>query len=126
MSILVVDDEPDMEFLFKQKFRKEIKSGKLDFNFVNSGESALKFISERPTEVVLILSDINMPGMSGLELLKKIKSININIPIIMVSAYGDDNNYKQAMDYGATDFVTKPINFDGLKERILNFKSKYE
>lgn len=124
MSILVVDDEPDMEFLFRQKFRKEIKVGMLQFNFVHSGEEALNLINQNRTEVVLILSDINMPGMSGLELLKRIKDFMKNIPVIMVSAYGDEKNYKQAMEYGAQDFVTKPIDFDGLKEKILEIRNR--
>ncbi len=122
MSILVVDDEADMEALFRQKFRKEIRAGELDFHFVISGEAALEFLSGQTAEIVLILSDINMPGMSGLELLKHIKERFAKLPVIIVSAYGDDSNYKTAMKYGAEDFVTKPIDFEGLKDKILEYK----
>lgn len=122
MSVLVVDDEADMEALFRQKFRKEIKEGILSFHFVLSGEEALRFLDKQTAEIVLILSDINMPGMSGLELLKHIKTRLPKLPVIIVSAYGDDTNYKCAMSYGAEDFVTKPINFEGLKDKILEYK----
>lgn len=122
MSILVVDDETDMEALFRQKFRKEIKEKLLNFHFVTSGEAALNFLSSQTAEIVLILSDINMPGMSGLELLKHIKDQFSKLPVIIVSAYGDDSNYKTAMKYGAEDFVTKPIDFEELKKKILDFK----
>jgi YesN/AraC family two-component response regulator len=122
MSILVVDDEADMEALFRQKFRKEIKEKSFNFHFVTSGELALQFLGSQTAEIVLILSDINMPGMSGLELLKHIKDRFSKLPVIIVSAYGDDSNYKTAMKYGAEDFVTKPIDFEELKKKILEFK----
>ena len=120
MKILVVDDEPDMEILFEQRFRKEIKSGEMDFIFANSGISALNYLNQQDHEFVLILSDINMPGMSGLELLKQIKQKYKTPPptVMMITAYGDEFNYNQAMSLGADDFLTKPIDFTALKEKL--------
>ncbi len=120
MNILVVDDEKDMKVLFEQRFRREIKDHKVDFAFANSGEEALTYMKDHQHEAVLILSDINMPGMSGLELLKKIKNAYKTPPpvVMMVTAYGDDENYKNAMDLGADDFLTKPIDFTQLKEKL--------
>ncbi|MFN8165139.1 MAG: response regulator [Bacteroidia bacterium] len=119
MKILVVDDETDVELLFSQRFRKEIKSGEVTINFAFSGEDALKYLRTLdPFDVVLVLSDINMPGMTGLELLKIIKKEFSSLKVMMVTAYGDDNNYKDARDFGADDFVTKPVNFTILKEKI--------
>ncbi len=124
MKVLVVDDEPDMKTLFEQRFRKEIKSQQVDFAFANSGEEALKYLNENNHQAVLILSDINMPGMSGLELLKQIKEHYETPPpvVMMITAYGDNENYTQAMQLGADDFLTKPIDFTLLKEK-LNIKS---
>lgn len=125
MSILIVDDEQDVKFLFEQKFRKEIKNGKIDLHFTNSGEEAINFLNNSSTEIVLILSDINMPGMSGIELLKYIKTNMKDLVVIMVTAYGDDDNYKSAMAAGADGFVTKPIDFVSLKKKILSmYKEK--
>lgn len=120
MNILVVDDEKDMETLFQQRFRKEIKENKIQFFFANSGEDALYYLERHNHEAVLILSDINMPGISGLQLLQTIKSKYENPPpvVMMITAYGDDENYKQAMEYGADDFLTKPIDFTILKEKL--------
>lgn len=119
IKILVVDDETDVELLFSQRFRKEIKSGEVTINFAFSGEDALKYLRTLdPFDVVLVLSDINMPGMTGLELLKIIKKEFSSLKVMMVTAYGDDNNYKDARDFGADDFVTKPVNFTILKEKI--------
>jgi len=122
MNILVVDDEKDMQFLFEQRFRKEIRELKINFAFANSGEEALVFLNQHDHEAVLILSDINMPGMSGLELLQQIKQKYAAPPpvVIMVTAYGDEENYNQAMKLGADDFVTKPIDFNLLKEKLKN------
>lgn len=120
MKILVVDDEKDIQPLFEQRFRKEIRSGEIEFAFAHSGEDALTFLKNFQHEAVLILSDINMPGMSGLELLKQIKQ-KYHVPpplVMMITAYGDEENYKSAMDLGADDFITKPVDFSALKEKI--------
>ena len=120
MKILVVDDEKDMQTLFEQRFRKEIKNGEMDFYFAFSGEQALQYLGQHDHEAVLILSDINMPGMSGLDLLKNIKEKFASPPpvVMMITAYSDDENYKHAMSLGADDFLTKPINFQLLKEKL--------
>jgi len=121
MKILVVDDEEDVKSLFEQKFRKEIRSGQFQFSFAFSGEEALQFMAEHPSEVVMILSDINMPGMSGIELLKSIrKDFPLAPPqVMMITAYGDRNNHDQAIQLGADDFLTKPVDFSVLKEKLL-------
>ncbi len=120
MKILVVDDEQDMQFLFQQKFRKEIRDGIVDFAFATSGELALDYLKKNHHEAVLILSDINMPGMSGLELLEQIKQKYQTPPpiVMMITAYGDEENYNQAMKLGADDFLTKPVDFLMLKEKL--------
>lgn len=120
MKILVVDDEADVEPLFMQRFRKEIKSGEIHFNFALSGEEALNYLHQHDSEIVLILSDINMPGMSGLDLLKRIKQEHEATPpfVMMITAYGNDENYQQAMQNGANDFLTKPLDFNLLKEKL--------
>ena len=120
MKILVVDDEKDVRVLFEQRFRKEIKSGEMNFVFAFSGEEALVYMQANEHEAVLILSDINMPGMSGLELLKHIKEKYEKPPpvVMMITAYGDDENYNQAMKLGADDFLTKPVDFIALKEKL--------
>ncbi len=120
MKILVVDDEKDIKILFEQRFRREIRNGEISFDFAFSGEEALNYMENRKQEVVLILSDINMPGMSGLELLKHIKEKYEKPPpvVMMITAYGDNENYNQAMQLGADDFLTKPVDFSALKEKI--------
>lgn len=120
MKVLVVDDEKDVKILFEQRFRKEIKSGEMNLSFAFSGEDALSFMKDHNHEAVLILSDINMPGMSGLELLKHIKEKYEKPPpvVMMITAYGDDENYKQAMTLGADDFLTKPLDFNLLKTKL--------
>lgn len=120
MKILVVDDETDVKTLFEQRFRKEIKNQEFEFAFAFSGEEALRFMNEHEHEAVLILSDINMPGMSGLELLKYIKQKYEKPPpvVMMITAYGDDENYNAAMKLGADDFLTKPVDFLALKEKL--------
>lgn len=122
MKILVVDDEADIQPLFQQQFRKEIRNGEIDFVFAFTGEEALKCLKNYKHEAVLILSDINMPGMSGLDLLAKIKENNYIPPpvVMMITAYGDSENYKRAMELGADDFLTKPVNFSELKYKIIN------
>ena len=120
MKILVVDDEMDIQSLFQQRFRKEIKSKEHNFVFAFSGEEALEYLKANSQEAVLILSDINMPGMSGLELLSHIKQ-NYNEPppvVMMITAYGDAENKKVATDLGADDFLTKPVDFTLLKEKL--------
>ncbi|MEP6597038.1 MAG: response regulator [Ginsengibacter sp.] len=120
MKILVVDDEKDMQMLFEQRFRKEIRKGEIQFVFAVSGEEALSYLSQHVHEAVLILSDINMPGMSGLELLRHIKQKFAEPPpvVMMITAYGDPENFKQAMNLGADDFLTKPVDFTLLKEKL--------
>ena len=122
MKILVVDDEKDIQALFEQRFRKEIRGKLVEFVFAFSGEDALRYLNGHEHEVVLILSDINMPGMSGLELLKKIKHKHLVPPplVMMITAYGDAENYSQAMRLGADDFLTKPLDFKLLKEKLKN------
>jgi CheY-like chemotaxis protein len=119
-KILVVDDEQDIQMLFEQHFRKEIKLGELEFVFSFSGEEALAFMKNPDHKAVLILSDINMPGMSGLELLKHIKEKYEKPPpvVMMITAYGDADNYTMAMKLGADDFLTKPLDFKSLKEKL--------
>jgi CheY-like chemotaxis protein len=125
MNVLVVDDETDVQNLFEQRFRKELRSGEIDLHFAFSGEQAIDYMNLHRQEAVLILSDINMPGMSGLELLRHIKE-RYELPppvVMMITAYGDDENYNQAMSLGADDFLTKPVDFTALKEKLKNFTS---
>ncbi len=122
MKILVVDDETDVQYLFEQKFRREIKEKLIDFAFAFSGEDALHYLNSHTHEAVLILSDINMPGMSGLELLREIKK-NVIYPapkVMMITAYGDQENYIAAKNLGADDFLTKPLDFNQLKDKLKN------
>lgn len=120
MKILVVDDEKDVQILFQQKFRKEIRKGEIDFVFAFSGEEAIEYLNDHLHEAVLILSDINMPGMSGLDLLKQIKENYKKPPpiVMMITAYGDAENFNTAQKYGADDFLTKPVDFSALKEKL--------
>ena len=125
MQILVVDDETDVRDLFQQRFRREIRNGELQFNFAFSGEEALFFLRAHQSEVLIILSDINMPGMSGLELLGHVKE-EFDMPpttMMMITAYGDDESYRQAMQLGANDFLVKPLDFSVLKHKLLQLKS---
>lgn len=119
MKFLVVDDERDVEILFRQRFRKEIRQGQVELEFAFSGEEALNRVrSTEPPDVVYIFSDINMPGMSGLDLLEEVKSEYPHIHVSMISAYGDDENYKKAIKSGAKEFFTKPIDFDSLRKEV--------
>jgi CheY-like chemotaxis protein len=119
MKILVVDDERDVEMLFRQKFRKEIKTNRIDLIFAFSGQEALDIVEKNnPPKVMYIFSDINMPGMTGLELLEKVKLKFPQIKVSMISAYGDSENYEKAMQSGAKKFFTKPIDFASLKTEI--------
>lgn len=120
MKILVVDDEQDIKTLFEQRFRKEIKSNELEFVFAFSGEEALQHLQQWEHEAVLILSDINMPGMSGLQLLENVKKKFLKPPpvVMMITAYGDAENHRIAEELGADDFLTKPVDFTALKEKL--------
>lgn len=119
MKLLVVDDEQDVQLLFQQRFRQELKAGRLEFQFAFSGEQALELLENRgDANHVLILSDINMPGMTGIELLQRIKEKFPNLKVILITAYGDENNYHAAMANGADGYTTKPIDFDALKQTI--------
>lgn len=120
MKILVVDDEQDIKTLFEQRFRKEIKAGRVEFVFAFSGEDALVLLNRWEHEAVLILSDINMPGMSGLQLLENVKKKYMKPPpvVMMITAYGDQENRRVAEELGADDFLTKPVDFVMLKEKL--------
>ncbi len=119
IKMLVVDDEQDVEMLFSQRFRKELKNGEVLIHFAFSGEDALQFLRTLdPFDLVLVLSDINMPGMTGLELLRIIRTEFPTLRVMMVTAYGDQNNFDNAVAIGANDFVTKPVDFSLLKEKI--------
>jgi CheY-like chemotaxis protein len=119
VSILVVDDEPDIADLFRQRFRREARQGTYVLHFAGSGEEALDKLGDgvRP-ELIVILSDINMPGMDGLELLRAIKQRWPEMPVMMVTAYGDDERRQRAAEFGALEFVTKPVDFEALKEQL--------
>ena len=120
MKILVVDDEKDTQTLFEQRFRRETKNSLVEFLFAFSGEEALEHLEKLEHEAVLILSDINMPGMSGLELLERIKKKFRTPPpvVMMITAYGDAENFRMAKQLGADDFLTKPVNFIELKQKL--------
>jgi CheY-like chemotaxis protein len=119
VSILIVDDEPDVAELFRQRFRREVRQGQYVMHFALSAEDALSKLADgvRP-ELIVILSDINMPGMDGLGLLREIKQRHADLPVIMVTAYGDDERRRQASEYGAAEFVTKPVDFELLKQQL--------
>jgi CheY-like chemotaxis protein len=124
LSILIVDDEPDVGELFRQRFRREARQGLYVLHFAYSGEEALSKLDTgiRP-ELIVILSDINMPGMDGLTLLHEIKTRWPDMPVMMVTAYGDDERRRRADEYGAAEFITKPVDFDLLKERLRQLPS---
>src|ERR1700704_436442 len=118
-SILVVDDEPDVADLFRQRFRREVRQGDYVMHFAVSGEQALERLAgEIQPTLVAVLSDINMPGMDGLELLAEIKQRFPDVPVMMVTAYGDTDRRKRATEYGAAEFITKPVDFDQLKAQL--------
>lgn len=119
LFVLVVDDEADIEMLFRQHFRKELRAGDFSMEFALDAPEALAVIaSAREATLILILSDINMPGMSGLELLPKARAARPEVPIIMISAYGDSETQRKALLGGADGFLTKPIDFARLREEI--------
>jgi len=117
--ILVVDDEPDVEMLFRQHFRRDLRGGRFAMEFAQSATAALERIAEAQDQsLILILSDINMPGMSGLELLPKAKAMRPDVPIIMITAYGDAETKRKALENGAEALLTKPIDFGALRSEI--------
>ena len=117
--ILVVDDEPHVESLFRQQFRRDIRDGRFIMEFANSATNALERAKTIPDpSLILILSDINMPGMTGLEMLPKVKEIRPEVPVIMITAYGDADTKRKALERGATGLLTKPIDFSLLREEI--------
>ena len=119
LLILVVDDESDVEMLFRQQFRRDLRSGRFTMDFAQSADNALQRISDLADEsLILILSDINMPGMSGLEMLPKAKAARPDVPVIMITAYGDDNTKRKALEGGAEALLTKPIDFLVLRSEI--------
>ena len=119
VSILVVDDETDVAELFRQHFRREARNGTYVMHFANSGKEALdKLATGIEPQPIVILSDINMPVMDGLELLREIKTRRPDLPVMMVTAYGDDERRRLAGDYGAAEFISKPVDFDLLKTQL--------
>ena len=127
ISILVVDDEADVVELFKRKFRRELRSGEYVMHFAISGEDAVKKLDNgAEPKVMLVLSDINMPGMSGIELLKDTKKRWPDLPVAMITAYGDPESRRKAHDAGAADFLTKPIDFVELKNKIAGLVQETE
>jgi CheY-like chemotaxis protein len=119
VSVLVVDDETDVAELFRQQFRREARQGTYVLHFAYSGEEALdKLAAGIEPQLIVILSDINMPVMDGLELLREIKTRRPDLPVMMVTAYGDDGRRRLASEYGATEFITKPVDFDLLKTQL--------
>jgi CheY-like chemotaxis protein len=119
LLILVVDDEPDVELLFRQQFRRDLRTGRFTMEFALSAPAALDAIrSAAEASLILILSDINMPGMSGLELLPKAKAVRPDVPIIMITAYGDAETKRKALEGGAEALLTKPLDFGALRAEI--------
>jgi CheY-like chemotaxis protein len=119
LLILVVDDEPDVEVLFRQQFRRDLRDGRFVMDFAQSGDQALDLISAAANvTLILILSDINMPGMSGLELLPKARAARPDVPVIMITAYGDADTKRKALENGAEALLTKPIDFAVLRDEI--------
>jgi len=124
LSILIVDDEPDVAELFRQRFRREVRQGLYVLHFAYSAEEALeKLDTGILPQIIVILSDINMPGMDGLALLREIKRRWADLPVMMVTAYGDDERRRSAGEHGAAEFITKPVDFDLLKEQLRQLPS---
>jgi len=119
LLVLVVDDEADVEVLFRQQFRRELRAGRFNMEFAQSAAVALQSIADAAgASLILILSDINMPGMSGLELLPKAKALRPDVPVIMITAYGDAETKRKAQEGGAETLLTKPIDFGALRSEI--------
>ena len=119
VRVLVVDDEPDVEVLFRQQFRREVRDGLYILDFALSGTAALDKLAGRVgEEIILLVSDINMPGMSGLDLIPEVKARRPDLPVFMISAYGDAERVKTALERGASKFITKPVDFQQLKQDV--------
>ena len=116
--ILVVDDEPDVEALFRQQFRRDLRAARFKMDFARSGVQALEIVAEAEASLILILSDVNMPGMSGLDLLLKARQARPDVPVIMITAYGDPETLREATERGAAGLFTKPIDFPELRVMI--------
>ena len=124
LLILVVDDEPDIEPLFRQRFRQDLRTGRFTMDFAPGAERALEIVvGSEAVSLILVLSDINMPGMSGLDLLPRVKAARPDVPVIMVTAYGDDERRQTARAFGAAEFVTKPVDFDLLKQQLQQLRT---
>ena len=124
VSILVVDDEADVAELFRQQFRREVRQGHYVMHFAQSAEEALVKLEDGvQPELIVILSDINMPGMDGLGLLRKVKEQHADLAVIMVTAYGDDERRRKATEFGAAEFVTKPVDFNLLKQQLQQLRT---
>jgi len=122
VRVLVVDDEPDVEALFRQQFRREVRQGLYTLDFALSGPAALEKLASADIgeEIILLVSDINMPGMSGLDLLPVVRERRPDLPVFMISAYGDANTVETALSRGAQKFLTKPVDFPELKQDVLD------
>jgi len=119
LLILVVDDEPDVEILFRQQFRRDLRAGRFTMEFAQSGGEALEKISMAgDASLILVLSDINMPDMTGLELLPRAKALRPDVPVVMITAYGDAETKRKVLERGADDLLTKPIDFLALRDKI--------
>jgi len=119
VKILIVDDEPDVETMFRQQFRREVRQGLYTLDFALSGAAALEKLADHVgNEIILLVSDINMPGMSGLELLPEVKQRRPDLPVFMISAYGDAGTVATALERGASKFLTKPVDFPQLKQDV--------
>lgn len=117
--VLVVDDEPDVADLFRQQFRRELRSGRFAMEFAYSAAEALSRIGEqRDHSLILVLSDINMPGMTGLEMLPRARELRPDVPVIMISAYGDEDTRRKAIESGARELLAKPVDFGALRQKI--------
>ena len=117
--VLVVDDEPDMEALFRQQFRRDLKAGRFGLEFATSAQQALRVVEETGgRDIILLLSDVNMPGMSGFDLLPRAKAARPGLPVIMVTAYGDADTRRRALEGGAADLLPKPIDFAALRAEV--------
>ena len=116
--ILMVDDEPDAQELFRQNFRREVRKGVYEFGFASSGDAALDVLKDERDAVALVLSDINMPGMSGIDLLQAVRTAWPSLPVMMITAYGDADTQTRVRELGAETFLTKPVDFDRLKHEI--------
>ncbi|MGQ0683886.1 response regulator [Bradyrhizobium sp.] len=116
--VLVVDDEPDVETLFRQQFRRDLRTHRFVMDFASSAPDALARVGDTREDLILILSDINMPGMNGLEMLPKVRAMRPEVPVIMITAYGDADTRRRALEGGASGLLTKPIDFSLLREEI--------